>query len=312
MKVLFTSNRPLGRAENITAVYEAYDGAKDFVQVNPYNPSFLLSSRRYGVRVTDEFPKASPGKCIYIGHGITGGKLVGLDQPYPYHHKRYADLLTYAISTSEETKDIVAKQCGIPLERVAATGLPRTDAYIGKQKGDGGTILAGQRAYLFCPTYRTIEEQPYPEIDWDALDGALKDGEILAVKPHMVTKHILGKEYKHIIELSSEEPTAPYLYDCDVLITDYSSILLDAHILRKPVVLFEKEKSYHTTRGMYLKYPGGYASRYVATEADLIDCMRNANGQGPEDIKCLEHTAGMCDGHATERVIDLIKRLIRE
>lgn len=310
MKVLFTSNRPLGRAENITAVYDAYDGPKEFVCVDPRRPNQVLSSQDFGIRITDEFPKASPGKCIYIGHGISGGKLVGLDQPYPYHFRKYADLLTYALATSPDTMDLVAKQCGIPIERVAPLGLPRTDALIGKQKGDGGTILAQKRAYLYCPTYRTREEMPYPDIDWYAIDRELNDDEVFAVKPHMVTKRIMTRKWKHITELSSEDPTGPYLIDCDVLITDYSSILLDAHVIKRPVVLFTKEDSYLQKRGMYLEYPHGYASRHVSNEADLVDCIRNAKGQGAEDIRCLNYTASACDGHSTERVIDLIKKLV--
>ena len=312
MKALFTSNHALGRAENITAVYNSYEGAKDFVQVNPYKPTFLTRSRRYGVRVTDEFPNASPGKCIYIGHGISGGKLVGLDQPYPYYRRESAELITYTLATSEDMIDIVAKQFGVPRERVLPLGMPRTDALIGKRKGDGGTALAGKRAYLYCPTYRTREEMPYPVLDWDAIDAGLSDDEVLAVKPHMVTKHILEKEYKHIVELSSEDPTGSYLIDCDVLITDYSSILMDAHLLRKPVVLFSKEDSYLTKRGMYLPYPSGYASRHVNNEADLVDCIRSAEGQGKEDLECMRVTAGACDGHSTERVINLINRLVRD
>lgn len=310
MEVLFTSNRPLGRAENISAVFDAYDGEKRFVQVNPLRRNPDLVSRKYAVRVTDEFPAMSPGQCIYIGHGVSGGKLVGLDQPYPYYIRENARLITYALATSVETIDLVAKQCGIPKERVVPLGLPRTDQYFGKVKGDGGTILAGKRAYLFCPTYRTKEELPYQEIDWYAIDRALTDGEILAVKPHMLQKQMLVRKWRHIVELSSTEPTAPYLIDCDVLITDYSSIMLDAHILRKPVVLFSKEDSYLTKRGMYFEYPGGYASRFCTGESELVKCMREANSQGPEDLKCLKVTAGACDGHSTERLVKLIKEML--
>lgn len=309
-KVLFTSNKPLGRAENITAVYDAYDGSKEFVCVNPYRPNPILSSSEFALRVTDEFPSVSPGKCIYIGHGISGGKLVGLDQPYPYYRAKNAGLITYTLATSEDTVDIVAKQFGVSRDKVVPLGMPRTDLLIGKQEGDGGTVLAGKRAYLFCPTYRTTEEMPYPDIDWYAIDHALNDDEIFAVKPHMVTKHIMDRKWKHIIELSSEEPTGPYLIDCDVLITDYSSILMDAHVIGRPVVLFTKEDSYLQKRGMYLPYPSGYASRHVSNEYDLVECIRNAKGQGAEDLQCLKVTAGMCDGHSTERVIDLIKKLV--
>ena len=105
-------------------------------------------------------------------------------------------------------------------------------------------------------------------------------------------------------------PSTPYLMDCDVLITDYSSIMMDAHILQKPVVLFEKKPGYLETRGMYLEYPGEYSSRYAVTEDELIDLMRTAKNQTETEIRCREKTAGACDGHSTQRVVDLIRSTV--
>lgn len=308
--VLFTSERSLKRAENIRAVYDAYDGPKEFIQVDPYNPSPELTASRFELRVTDELVRSTPGKVIMIGHGLSGGKYYGLDQPHPYFRRCCSQLLTYVVATSEAMIDMTAKQCGVDVSRVLPLGMPRTDAYFGKRKGDGGTLLAKKRAYLYAPTFRNGNEPPMPRIDWDKIDNALTDDELLVVKPHMITKHILEGHYDHIIEVSSDVPSTPYLIDCDVLITDYSSIMLDAHILRKPVILFEKEKGFVEARGMYLDYPGGYASRYATTEDDLIAMMQVAEGQGQEDLKCLELTAGSCDGHSTERVIELIKETL--
>jgi hypothetical protein len=36
MAVLFAGTKPLNRAENLNAVYDAYDGDKVFVQVDPW------------------------------------------------------------------------------------------------------------------------------------------------------------------------------------------------------------------------------------------------------------------------------------
>lgn len=308
--VLFTSNHELNRAENIKAVYDAYDGEKFFIKVNPWKNNPEFSSSKYSLRVTDEFISASPRKALMIGHGISGGKTYGLDQPHPYHNIRNARLLTYVIATSSDMVELTAKQCGVDTSRVLPLGMPRTDAYFGKKKGDGGTILAEKRAYLYAPTFRGQHESPMPSLDWEYIDKSLTDDEVLVVKPHMVTKHILDGAYRHIVEVSSEEPSTPYLIDCDVLITDYSSIMLDAHILEKPVVLFEKSKGYTETRGMYLPYPHGYASRYCTNERDLVDVIREADIPQEEDIRCRQITASACDGHSTERVVKLIKELI--
>ena len=244
--VLFTSNRPFLRAENIRAVFEEYEGSKVFMQIDPYKPNPELTSPDFSMRVTDEFIGKSPGKAVMIGHGIAGGKLYGLDQPYPYHRRRNAKLLTRVITTSEDMIPLVAKQSGVPEAHVLALGMPRTDAYFDKRKGDGGTELAGKRSYL---------------------------------------------------------------YDCDVVITDFSSIMFDAYLLEKPVVLFEKRKGYLKTRGMYFDYPGGYSSRYCTDEHDLPDVLREANDLGRVERECIRKVAGACDGHSSRRVCELIRSL---
>lgn len=305
--VLFTSNQSLARAENINAVYQGYDGEKDFIQTFPWKYDKRLGSSRYALRVCDEFIGASPGKAVMIGHAISGGKTYGLDQPHPYYNKEYASLLTYVIASSEEMIPIVARQSGVPESRVLPLGVPRTDAYF----RPSNRILPDKRTYLYTPTFRNDWETPMPEIDWQYLDSELTDQELFIVKPHMATVSILQqRKFRHIIEISSRAASIPYLLDCDVLITDYSSILLDAHVARKPVVLFEKVSGYVSGRGMYLPYPYGYASRYCTTEKELIAMIRNAEGQGEEDIACLKKTAGGCDGHSTERVVGLIRSML--
>ena len=310
---LFTSNRELIRAENITALYDWYDESKEFIRTRPGTQDDRLSSTKYAIRICDEFIGSSPGKAIMIGHGLAGAKTFGLDQPFPYHAKNRARLLTWVITTSEEMIPITARQSGVPESRVLPLGMPRTDLYFGRKKGDGGTPFANKRVYLYVPTFRNRNEGRLPKIDWRKLDSMLTDDEMFIVKAHMVTGSILNcpvGTYRHIVEASSQAPSTPYLLDCDVVITDYSSIMLDAHILRKPVVLFEKELGYTSSRGMYLKYPDDYSSRYCQTDRELVDMIRRARGQGDVEKRCLERTAGACDGHSRERIANLIKETI--
>ena len=309
--ILFTSNKTLQRAENIRAVFEAYSGDKQFTQVRPNINTPELSSPKFAIRVCDEFIGVSPGKAIMIGHAVSGGKYYGLDQPHPYHCVRNAALLTWVITSSTDMIPSVAHQSGVMESQVLALGVPRTDAYFGKKKGDGKTLNADKRIYLYAPTYRSREEGGDALINWKYIDRQLTDDEILIVKPHMVTKKILQRPYKHIIEVSADVPSTPYLIDCDVLITDYSSILFDAHILGKPVVLFEKTQGYTQKHGMYLQYPGGYASRYCRSEDDLITLCREAKEPMDADKRCRQLTASACDGHATERVVKLIEETER-
>ena len=307
--VLFAGTKPLERAENLKALYDAYDGEKVFVKVDPWRRHPEICSGKYDLMVIDEYPTESPGKTIFIGHGMAGGKTGGLDEPHPYHSKRAAELITFAITTSKEAVSECANMVGIPEERVLPYGMPRTDAYIGKKKGDGGTELANKRAYLYAPTYRSPEDPPLPDMNWEWLDEQLHDDEILIVKPHTMTGRILKDFYRHIKEYDSALPTTPFLYDCDVVITDYSTILFDAYLLDKPVVLLEKQKGYTETRGMYLQYPWQYCSRYATNEEELLELIRGADGLTETEYACMEYAAEACDGHAAERICDLIRQL---
>lgn len=307
--VLFAGTKPLERAENLKAVYDAYTGSKVYIQVDPWRHHPEIRSGKFDVMVIDEFPTESPGKIILLGHGIAGGKTSGLEQPHPYMHESNSKLITYTITTSPGTVDLVARYTGVSRGSVLPLGMPRTDKYIGKQKGDGGTVLADKRAYLYAPTYRSKEETPMPLIDWAWLDEHLNDDEILLVKPHMMTGKILHREYAHITEVSSRWPSYRYLYDSDVVITDYSTIMFDGYLLNKPCVLFEKNKGYLETRGMYLDYPRQYSSRYVTNEKDLLDAVRSADGLTEVEKDCLKLVAESCDGHSTERVCELIRRI---
>ena len=309
MGALFGSNRWLVRAENINALYEAYDGQKDFINLSQ-EPNIWFGTR-YTVLVADDFPQRSPGKTIMIGHGICGGKRFGLDQPKGYHKEEYGKLLDYAIATSEETIDIVAKQSGISADKVLPLGMPRTDQYIGKKKGDGGTYAAHKRTYLYVPTFRNPRlDPPLPELDFELIDDMLTDDELFIVKRHILSENILPSiGCKHIRMELNIRPSAALLIDSDVVITDYSSIMFDAQMLGKPVILFDRNMDYLQTRGMYYKYPDEYCGRWCNNERDLIEMARAAHDMTDIDRACIRRVAGACDGHSTERIIDLIRSL---
>jgi len=310
MTVLFASSRPLGRAENIKAVYNAYGGSKAFTQLMPYRSSVDIRADYYDLLVTDEYPAESNAKVLMINHGGTGIKTFGRCMENPYITDKDSRLITCATTSSKHMIDIVAKECGIDQSRVFPTGLPRTDAYYNKQKGDGFTFLSGKRAYLYVPTWRRPDEVQMPKIDWQFIDNNLSDDEVLVVKPHMLSEHVLNREYKHITELFSDVCSTPYLIDCDVVITDYSSIMFDAMVLNKPLILFDKSVGYLDTRGTYFKYPDKYSSWFCTDEVSLLELMRSANEPDEVALACRDFTMGACDGHSTQRVIELIRSML--
>lgn len=321
-EVLFCSSRPLERAENVKAAWDAYDGGKRFAQIMPDGTCPEAERAEESGRkviVTDEFLKTVRGKdrckVVMVEHGLYGGKLYGLDQRVRYYTPAQTAQVDYFAVPSEAAVRDLARCAGIPEERCIPLGMPRTDSYAGKRKGDGGTFLAKyRRAYLFAPTLRAGWEPKAPRIDWEEVDGMLDDGEVLAVKRHMVTRGpLLGREYAHVVEVSPDEPSTPYLVDCDVVATDYSSILFDGYLLGKPCVLLCPDMDeYVAARGMYWDYPREYSPYAASTPRELVSMLREAadTGLGEVEAAAIERSAGACDGNSARRVAELVRSLL--
>ena len=306
--VIFASLRPLERSENIKAVWDAYKGKKIFVRSNKMEGQKILRTEKVDCVVTDEYISQSASPIIMIFHGIAGGKTYGLDQPRPYHSKQDVDNYLYFVTSSEQMVDFTAEQCGCPTNKVLPLGMPRTDQYFQDLKRDPKFLPEDKRIYLYCPTFNTTTEK---RTDWHKIDEMLGENEIFVIKNHMITgdPHISGDNHlKRVKIVSCNFQSAPFLKGCDVLITDYSSIMFDGMLLDKPVVLYEKDyEVYKQTRGMYFNYPAGYSGRHVRTEWDLIGMLRNAKEPDGICMKNKEYLAGACDGHATERLVKLVK-----
>ena len=307
--VLFAGTRPYGRAENISALYDAYQGEKKYLGIYDYNEFLKINNKDYNVLVIDEFPRRFSKINIMLWHAIQGGKYIGFNQPNPYINLDIVKRIDYIIAASDDAIPMWSKCTALPENKILPLGMPRTDTFVGKTKGYGNTILASKRSYLYVPTFREPIEPMAFLLNYDWLDNELTDNELFIVKAHMRNQHILPKQYKHIIEISSSEPSTPYLYDCDVVITDYSSIIFDGYLLNKPAVLFSPNLDYVNRRGMYMKYPEEYCSKCAKNEKELLNLIRSANTITPIEQKCINRVANMCDGHSCERICNLISNL---
>ena len=307
--VLFAGTRPYGRAENISALYDAYQGEKKFIQLEWHHRHPDITSGEYDLLVIDEFPSQKPKKCILLWHAIQGGKHIGFNQPNPYVNEDTTKLIDYVIAAGHGAIPMWSATIKLPFDRILPLGMPRTDIFIGKQKGDGHTGLTNKHIYLYVPTFRWPEEAMEFVLNYDWLDNQLTDEELLVVKAHTVGHPLLKKSYKHIIEIPSSEPSTPYLIDCDVVITDYSSIMFDGYLLNKPSVLYSPNLDYVNKRGMYMKYPQEYSSKCATDEKDLLDLMRSTNTLTDVEHNCINKVANMCDGHSCERICNLISNL---
>lgn len=311
--VLFSSARPLGRCENITALYEAYDGAKHFVTHADFKANPELRNDCYSLMVDDDFGIGSKAPVIMISHGIPTKTYGMTNKQWTGYKPQDAKKIIWATSSSDDKRlnALLAKEYGIPINHILPIGMPRFDKYIGKTAGDGlSGIRDGRSIYLYAPTFRSFHRNEAPPIEFGTLDKLLRDDELFVVKTHMCNDLFHLPKYKHIIQVSSSLPSTPYLIDCDVLVTDYSSIMWDGHFLRKPVVLYAPDKSsYEAHRGFAFQYPWDYSSWTAETLTELVGTIREAvPTRHDESIR--RRMCGACDGQSTQRTIELIKHCL--
>ena len=312
-RVLFVSEHALERAENLHAVWDAYDGPKDYKRGIWHMRTAPQDG--YAAVVCDSLPEFMPAKrnckSVVIGHGITGDKKYALDEKRGGIDKRAFAQIDASVNPSTKTVDIMARQFGIPAERVYPLGMPRTDAYFEPRAKTEG------RMYFYAPTFRGPNDgRRLPVIDWAKVDGMLQDDERIVVKRHYFQREpLLDGEYDHIVEADPDRASTPYLLDCDVLLTDYSSIVLDAYVAGKPSVLtVDDMNEYMAMRGMYMEYPEGYGSRWLhatGNERLLVEELRAAAAEGMTDMErgLVDRVADMCDGHSSERVCELVRSM---
>ena len=318
--VMFTSDHTLQRAENLRAVWGAYKGPKEFVRGTERMADAARNG--YAAVVCDTLPRYMPdkGDCksVVINHSVIGKKYA-LDETRSGIDKRAFAQIDATICASNGVRGIVAGWFGLPEDKVHVTGFPRTDSLVGKRKGDGETFLRRyRRAYLYAPTYRGGDDGGWlPRIDWEKLDEMLEDDETIVVKRHYFQREpIVTGDVDRIAEVPPSEATTPYIIDCDVLITDYSSIFVDAHLTGKPVVLtVDDMDAYCGTRGMYLDYPNDYSDRTVTAEGNeerLLSMLREAAASGMTEAehRSVALVSDMCDGNSAKRVCELVESLL--
>lgn len=114
--------------------------------------------------------------------------------------------------------------------------------------------------YLYMPTWRgtdlskvQIQKNFYEFLN--ELDEGLNESEELFLKLHPYEESLLNfseSEYKHIKLFPKEENVYVFLQTVEQLITDYSSIMFDFYVTKRPILLFTYDKEeYIKDRGLY-------------------------------------------------------------
>lgn len=162
-------------------------------------------------------------------------------------------------------------------------GYPRNIAFdINKAAETRRTIgVSNKRVYAYLPTWRGKSSNPSDDanrvlaMQLDEIDKLLEDDEIMLAKLHHLSRtEIDFDKFNHIICFPEDKETYEVLNAADALVTDYSSVMFDYAVTRRPIVLFTYDREeYEKDRGLYLKLED---LPFACTEAadELLSALR--------------------------------------
>lgn len=162
---------------------------------------------------------------------------------------------------------------------------------------------AGKKIILWAPTFRGNAADPQ-QVGMEAmqyLEQVLGDEYFLLKKvhPHVDNRYHLS---------NCPIPTEHLLSVADLMITDYSSIVIDYLLFDKPYVLFAPDlEQFGSGRGFYIPYDS--LCPYVVTQAsELKDTVLQALADGDKNWirQQRQYHLSACDGSATARILDHI------
>lgn len=200
---------------------------------------------------------------------------------------------------------LYARAFGLAEEKVIPLGVSRTDRYYKESYNERcreefflkHPEAKGKKIILWAPTFRGKASNP----NQIGMESILRLAKELGPEFYVIRKlhpHMEGKAGVSDTAILTER----LLPICDILITDYSSVLFDYLIYKKPLVLFAPDLTqYDENRGFYMNYkeiPG----TLVMEERQLASAVRTARFEEKTWRQFYKKYMDACDGGATERI----------
>ena len=180
------------------------------------------------------------------------------------------------------------------------------------------------RVLIYAPTYRSDAEKNFNDFKWLGLDfdillkalqekwpGSWKI--FLRLHPQVRTRSKLIEKPNFVIDVSEYEDSEELVAASDVMISDYSTIMIESAYIMRPVFLFapDKETYINHDRELFIDYdslpfPISMTNEELASQIKGFD----ENIYNAKVKKFLEEYGLHEDGHASERTAKFIIKLM--
>ena len=225
-----------------------------------------------------------------------------------------AAITTYSPVATERTVDAYLAQMARP--RVREIGTPRIDLTLTLTRDEIRARLgltSDKPVLLYAPTWRGefgrtnvgLTTQ-MDHIEWAAEE--LSDTYEVFVSAHHITAQALAKKEVSFRQVPKDMPINEMLAGVDVLVSDYSSIMVDFLVLDRPIVMFCYDfHSYLMAQGFYFDittFPAALCQNRPDLRMALELARRPSDYPGYQAI--VDDLCPQEDGGASARAVDLM------
>ncbi len=300
-------------------------------------PIYLTS---HGVKDVLMFiPLLKRPKHIYLHHGIPLRRgwldLKNAPRKSVLSSKQKITTSNCMIAPSKFAASQQNKLLPIGLDKFELTGLPRNDIFFDARFNadkfkDSLGLAKHKKLIVYCPTWRpwgATKFFPFEDVNLETLNTWLKQHKaIILLRPHHVdlkdksnAKFWQEIKYMEGLKLMTHDicPNVNQLARIsDALITDYSSMYYDYILLDKPVVFLPYDlERYEKEIGFYPNYAeithGAKPTSQIQFLNVLEDLINNKDTYKEQRNELRDLFYDHQDGRSTERVVELIKSIIR-
>ena len=202
---------------------------------------------------------------------------------------------------------------------ILETGYPRNDLLVAPKAEEIRALTRarlgigdGQRAVLYAPTFR--DDAPFSrEHEVEQLARDLGNSHVVLLRAHKIDagRLTLG-EAASLRDVSKYVDNRELYLAADVLVTDYSSLMFDFAVTRKPMLFFTPDLAHYRDelRGFYFDFEAEAPGPLLFTLADLTSAIQDLDAAvGPSKeayARFVERFCHLDDGRASERVVDAL------
>ncbi|HDE4862976.1 TPA: CDP-glycerol glycerophosphotransferase family protein [Staphylococcus aureus] len=287
-------------------------GKADYIFVDDFHPLIYTVRFRRSQEVIQVWHAVGAFKTVGFSRtGKKGGPFID-----SLNHRSY----TKAYVSSETDIPFYAEAFGIKEKNVVLTGVPRTDvlfdeAYatqIKQEMEDELPIIKGKKVILFAPTFRGsghgTAHYPFFKIDFERLARYCeKNNAVVLFKMHPFVKNrlnIADKHKQYFVDVSDFREVNDILFITDLLISDYSSLIYEYAVFKKPMIFYAFDlEDYITTRDFYEPYESFVPGKIVQSFDALMDALDNEDYEGEKVIPFLDKHFKYQDGRSSERLV---------